>query len=1533
MTKKLLAVLALCSAVAAQQSGEQAVLMAEERTGVSDFRTRQADGRGVIVAVVDSGFDIGHPAFRATTTGEPKVIDVRDFSDRLVVPMGPVLMVPDDTLGLPSAQGGMIELGDFVGSAYRVGVLREELMEDSPLPDVNRDTAVGDELLDPPPGVEEVRYPRDDRDQLDVVLALVEDEDGRKVWECRIDLDGDRSVADEVSMRDYKERRQMGYLDEDRLVAFCLNVPETGDHVKIVLADSSHGSHVAGIIGGNDPEGIVGIAPGVQFIFIKVGYGRRRGASATSRASASAFRYACEQGASVVNYSYGGAPQPSDGQWFNARYVDELSREFGTLFCISAGNNGPGLFTIGTPSTAAEALTVGNFWTREGAADMLGYTNLPNDVLIGSSSRGPLESGRLKPDLLAPGFAINSVPLYGTGYSFMNGTSMASPHAAGCAALLISGLRQAGNWPEPSADRVAKDLARRQLKTAMVRSGKPLPHTLKIEQGGGVLHVPTAWQLLSTMRSSARRMPPVIHVRTGGNLYRQEGRGMESAVIRDGFRDVTSNTFRVIPEFPEGTSEAKQAAYLGKFRLVSDADWLWTTGGSPSGTGLGRDTSRDSFWMGSSGGSITVAYDAESLAPGIHVGTISGYPIEPDVIGSSEPVPAFELVTTYIVPLRLDTFGARRHTEQVEIGDLPIGSSYRAFVQIPYGATALELSVASEDPLAAVQARVITPYGQELGSVDLSDDAPAHLDEPHRARGVIAIPEPGVYEIVFRRYFRSREEVPFSYSMRLMGVDLAPGRGLDFPKDKKSISAEVVNAYAPVGVSLAAEANAWVRSRKLSGGGNFIDVPIVAIPGASNLRVRFEVEQDPVARAIGLYAEVFDAKGRPVTKGGVYRSVDIPPNEYDLSWGVSGSGRYTVRIHRFDHAGLYGFGGPGERRPAWLHGPAELELEWTETHVLRRAVALTVKPENLSLERYEAGEFTVSAPKAPGGPFAVERFFGSFTIRAGNNTLKQRFFQGEVSSKDDAAGKWLDSLVADLDKLTATRNARRRDLMSGLDAELASGWFQQAAKEHERKLGDGAILDRLHDLVFVADGLVRLYEPLDSQAKAVESLRALSERASRIAALWEARNEVDADVAAASDRFDKARGAYQGWLKNLRVSLKPGHSPKLAEALKALEEAEDAEARAPILAALADAWAGNEEEGLRHLGVLIAEQRRRSRSRHIGDRYVVDSLEGYLVARGLEEHGGLVERALEALAGSTRAGFEGFLEARGSTRAGLADVLAARAVSLGPDSLEVVAEDLAARMTEVARGHGFGPALDSGALVLHVLEDADLKKSIRSGVVVRSWPEVPAADTIEMGAPQLDMWLRFGPDAEGVDVLERAASVLAEALVTSCQRPVDELSRHSASAELAQTLLERLLQPALGLECDPHAADFLLALDVLGLRQLRALEHACRGPAPVDAALAARSWRELSRAQLGGEVSPLVWQLDGAFASDAEDAFERVLEAYTAHLAAQHFAKQGWENLASELTSFFSGGPLAAHDVLRQALAPRQTEEADGDGE
>ncbi|WP_199578669.1 S8 family serine peptidase [Streptomyces sp. CRB46] len=189
---------------------------------------------------------------------------------------------------------------------------------------------------------------------------------------------------------------------------------------------NGHGTHVASTVGGSGAASDgkeKGVAPGATLAVGKVlsdeGFGSE------SEIIAGMEWAARDVNADIVSMSLG-STEPSDGTDPMARAVDTLSAETGALFVIAAGNTGSPS-SIGSPGAADSALTVGAVDSADRAAWF--------------TSAGPrYGDNALKPDLSAPGVGIlaaRSRLTEGSGdYTSLDGTSMATPHVSGVAALL-----------------------------------------------------------------------------------------------------------------------------------------------------------------------------------------------------------------------------------------------------------------------------------------------------------------------------------------------------------------------------------------------------------------------------------------------------------------------------------------------------------------------------------------------------------------------------------------------------------------------------------------------------------------------------------------------------------------------------------------------------------------------------------------------------------------------------------------------------------------------------------------------------------------------------------------------------------------------------------------------------------------------------------------------------------------------------------------------------------------------------------------
>ncbi|NUT32687.1 MAG: S8 family serine peptidase, partial [Hamadaea sp.] len=185
-----------------------------------------------------------------------------------------------------------------------------------------------------------------------------------------------------------------------------------------------HGTHVAATSAGGPAR--KGVAPGARLFVGRVLDGSGSGDLSWVVAG---MEWAVAQGARVVNVSLGAGP--SDGTDPISAAVDSLTAKTGALFVIAAGNAGPEAGSVQAPGTAAAALTVGAV-TKAGQ-------------VAAFSGRGPrLGDAMVKPELTAPGVGIVAARAAGTSggelvdalTTSMSGTSMATPHVAGAAALL-----------------------------------------------------------------------------------------------------------------------------------------------------------------------------------------------------------------------------------------------------------------------------------------------------------------------------------------------------------------------------------------------------------------------------------------------------------------------------------------------------------------------------------------------------------------------------------------------------------------------------------------------------------------------------------------------------------------------------------------------------------------------------------------------------------------------------------------------------------------------------------------------------------------------------------------------------------------------------------------------------------------------------------------------------------------------------------------------------------------------------------------
>jgi len=248
---------------------------------------------------------------------------------------------------------------------------------------------------------------------------------------------------------------------------------------------NGHGTHVAGTIAGTGKASnskYIGVAPEAKIIAAKVLTSQGSG---TFSGVIAGIEWAAKQKPHVMNLSLGSnIPGSCDGTDPCSMAVDAAFDQ-GVIVCIAAGNAGPGSSTVGSPGCAKKVITIG-------ASDDV-------DNIAWFSSRGPTLDKRVKPDILLPGVNIIAARAKNTSmgtplddhHTQASGTSMATPHCAGVAALLKSAF---------------PDVTPQQVKDLLMNTAIDLkldPNT----QGKGRVDVEKAFTKLSSGREPGQKPP------------------------------------------------------------------------------------------------------------------------------------------------------------------------------------------------------------------------------------------------------------------------------------------------------------------------------------------------------------------------------------------------------------------------------------------------------------------------------------------------------------------------------------------------------------------------------------------------------------------------------------------------------------------------------------------------------------------------------------------------------------------------------------------------------------------------------------------------------------------------------------------------------------------------------------------------------------------------------------------------------------------------------------------------------------------
>jgi len=550
--------LRLTAGASAATTAEEWEILSTETIGAKAFLEAHPewDGRGVLIAVCDTGVALNLPGLVETPEGKPKILDARVFSGQGEIELERAVEGKDENGAARYAPGGKwlygidtLPVQPAKGAEVKIGYFLEKDFQNSELADLNQNGRKDDVFG----------------------LVVFEAPDGRIA--AFLDTDGDGSLEGEAEIGDFRETREAFRLrggdahESADMAWYALNLRHEDDEAALCVDDGAHGTHVAGIAAGyriDGQEGYDGIAPGAQVLALKLGDNTLAGGATTPGSMIESWRYAVERAREldmplVIQMSFGIGSE-NEGAASAEALIDEILEENPDVVAtVSAGNEGPGISTVGLPAAARHVLAVGAVLAKSSARDLYAVS-LPRDEMFYFSSRG----GELdKPDIVCPGFSASTVPVFEGGRNVYRGTSMAAPQAAGAAALLMSAAKASG-----------LPVRRDWITAALQRSARPMPGYGPLDVGPGLLNVSSAWEVYRTLagqplwepqRYTARTESPEMAGGSGPAVHWRGDYYPKGGAVQ---------TVEVSPVFPSDAPANYRASFYKGFTLSCEADWV-----------------------------------------------------------------------------------------------------------------------------------------------------------------------------------------------------------------------------------------------------------------------------------------------------------------------------------------------------------------------------------------------------------------------------------------------------------------------------------------------------------------------------------------------------------------------------------------------------------------------------------------------------------------------------------------------------------------------------------------------------------------------------------------------------------------------------------------------------------------------------------------------------------------------------------------------------------------------------------------------
>ncbi|AES62527.2 tripeptidyl peptidase II [Medicago truncatula] len=731
------------------QSTFLASLMPKTEIGVDRFLHSYPhyDGRGVLIAIFDSGVDPAAAGLQVTSDGKPKILDILDCTGSGDIDTSKVVKADADGC-ISGASGASLAIntswknpsGDWhVGYKLvyelftetltsRLKKERKNKWDEKNQEEIAKTVQQLSDFDQQHQKVEDAKLKKareDLQNKLDLLRKHSESYDDKgpaidavvwydgEVWRVALDtqsLEDDSDcgrLANFVPLTNYRSERKYGVFSKLDACAFVVNVYDDGNILSIVTDSSPHGTHVAGIATAFHPEEplLNGVAPGAQLISCKIG-DSRLGSMETGTGLTRALIAAVEHKCDLINMSYGEPTLlPDYGRFVDL--VNDVVNKHRLIFVSSAGNSGPALSTVGAPGgTSSSIIGVGAYVSPAMAAGAHCVVEPPSEGLEYTwSSRGPTTDGDLGVCVSAPGGAIAPVPTWTLQRRMlMNGTSMSSPSACGGIALLISAMKEEGIPVSPYS-------VRKALENTSVPIGDS-PED-KLSAGQGLMQVDKCYEYIQ----QSRNIPCVWYQI---NIY-QSGKSNPSSrgiYLREAnaCQQSTEWTVQVDPKFHEDANKLEDLVVFEECIELHSSDS--TVVKAP-----------EYLLLTHNGRTFNILVDPTNLCDGLHYYEVYGIDCKAPWRG-----PLFRIPITITKPVAVIN-----RPPQVSFSEMLFepGHIERKYIEVPHGASWVEatMNISSFD----------TPRRFFVDTVQICP-----LQRPLKWRSVITFSSPAAKNFTFK---------------------------------------------------------------------------------------------------------------------------------------------------------------------------------------------------------------------------------------------------------------------------------------------------------------------------------------------------------------------------------------------------------------------------------------------------------------------------------------------------------------------------------------------------------------------------------------------------------------------------------------------------------------------------------------------------------------------------------------------------------------------------------------------------------------